>query len=167
MDENRTLDVLKEAILLEKRGNAFYRNAADQTENDAVKAFFGYMAEEEEKHVSILSEQFRFFKDHQKFQAADLSEDESDGTSNQVLSGEIKRKISAAGFEAAAISAAMAMEEHAIKLYSARAKSASDLNEKAVYAWLTDWERGHLRLLEGLERELSEKVWHDNRFWPF
>ena len=167
MDENRTLDVLKEAILLEKRGRAFYQNVADQTENDAVKAFFGYMAEEEKKHVAVLSDQFRSFKDHQKFQAADLSEDASDGVPDPVLSEEIKMKISAADFEAAAISAAMAMEKHAIKFYSERAKSAPDLNEKAVYAWLTDWERGHLRLLEGIERELTEKVWHDNQFWPF
>ena len=167
MDENRTLDVLKEAILLEKRGRAFYQNVADQTPNGAVKAFFVYMAEEEKKHVEILSEQFRAFESHQKFQAADFSEDASDATPDRVLSEEIKRKISAADFEAAAISAAMGMEERAIKLYSERAKSASDPNEKAVYAWLTDWERGHLRLLEGFERELTEKVWHDNRFWPF
>ena len=44
MTDNSALDILKNAILLEKRGKAFYRTAADQATNDYVKDFFQTMA---------------------------------------------------------------------------------------------------------------------------
>jgi translation elongation factor Ts len=61
MTENNTLDILKNAILLEKRGKAFYRTAADQSTNSDVKVFFETMAAEEVQHVKILSDQFKAF----------------------------------------------------------------------------------------------------------
>ncbi len=167
MEKHQTLDILKEAILLETRGKAFYMSVAERTEHSSIKAFFEDMAGEEEKHAAVLSDQYRSFQQHHQFTPMDLENSTSSGTPDRVLSDDITHKISAADFEAAAISAAMAMEERAVKLYSARADSASDPDEKAIYEWLAQWERGHLRLLEKLERELTEKVWHDNQFWPF
>jgi len=40
MEENSTLEILKQAILLEKRGRAFYRNVAEKTEKRASKGCF-------------------------------------------------------------------------------------------------------------------------------
>jgi rubrerythrin len=75
--------------------------------------------------------------------------------------------LSAADYEAAAISAAMSMEEKAIKLYSDRSAEAADPNEKALYQWLADWEKQHLHFLSAIDKELTEQIWHDNNFWPF
>ena len=47
MSEDKTTDILKSAILLEKRGRAFYENAAQQTSAAVVKRFFEMMADEE------------------------------------------------------------------------------------------------------------------------
>ena len=74
---------------------------------------------------------------------------------------------SAADYEAAAISAAIAMEKNAIQLYSDRASTAADPNEKALYKWLAAWERQHLNFLAEIDKELTEEVWYDNNFWPF
>jgi rubrerythrin len=118
MTENNQLDILKHAILLEKRGKAFYRTAASQSTNSDVKAFFETMAQEEVQHVKILSDQFKAFKETGQFTAPDTSEM---GTISQnVLTPEVKARIAAADFEAAAISAAMLMEERAISLYAKR-----------------------------------------------
>ena len=84
-----------------------------------------------------------------------------------VLSEEIKMKISAAGFEAAAISAAIDMEKRAIEIYSSQAGIASDPYEKNLYSWLAEWERSHLKILNELDNELKERIWFDNKFWPF
>ena len=84
-----------------------------------------------------------------------------------VLTQEITAKIAAAGFEAAAISAAMAMEQQAIKLYHNRAGEARDIEEKTLYEWLASWETTHLELLSKIDRELTESIWHNNYFWPF
>ena len=72
-----------------------------------------------------------------------------------------------AGFEVAAISAAMSMEERAIRLYAERAESAADPEEKAMYAWLASWEKEHLDYLSKIDRELTEGIWLDSQFWPF
>ena len=59
MSVDKTVEILKNAILLEKRGQAFYAKVAEQASSEAVKQFFSLMAEEELTHVSILSEQFK------------------------------------------------------------------------------------------------------------
>ena len=73
----------------------------------------------------------------------------------------------AAGFEAAAIAAAISMEERAIKLYSQSAKASADPEAKALYQWLSSWEREHLNALLDIDKALMEKIWFDNKFWPF
>jgi len=84
-----------------------------------------------------------------------------------VLNKPIKDKINAASFEAAAIGAAISMEERAVKIYSDRAKSATDPEEKNLYEWLSEWEGEHLTQLLEIDRTLTENIWHDNNFWPF
>ena len=49
MEENNTLEILKQAILLERRGKAFYQKVAEQTENKTIRDVFEMMAEEEQK----------------------------------------------------------------------------------------------------------------------
>ncbi len=165
MTENSTLDILKHAILLEKRGQAFYRTAADQSANHDVKAFFETMAAEEVQHVKILSDQFKAYKQEGKFNAPDTSH--AGGVSKNVLTPEVKARIAAAEFEAAAISAAMLMEERAIALYSGRSNAATDPEEKKLYQWLADWEKEHLEFLAAIDAELKERIWNDSGFWPF
>ena len=166
MSEDKTIEILKNAILLEKRGMAFYSKIAGQTSGKAVKEFFEMMADEEVKHVEILAEQFKAFQKNKKFTPGAYQEDHS-SISSKVLTKELKGEISAAGYEAAAISAAMAMEKNAIKLYSDRAAETEDLNEKALYQWLSRWETEHLNFLAEIDKELTEQIWYDNNFWPF
>jgi len=167
MIEYSTLDILKQAILLERRGRAFYENIAEKTENKAVQNIFEMLADEEQKHIHALSEQFKAYLNKKKFIPVGLHEPNSDNVASKVLILEIKEKISAAGFEAAAISAGIAMEERAVKLYSESARNASDPEAKALYEWLAGWEREHLNLLMDIDKSLLEKVWFDNKFWPF
>ena len=165
MMENSALDILKNAILLEKRGEAFYGTAANQSTNSDVKAFFETMAAEEVQHVKILSDQFKAFKETGKFKTPDTSET---GTISQnVLTPEVQARIAAADFEAAAISAAMLMEERVITLYAKRSNEAQDPEEKELYRWLADWEKEHLEFLAAIDTELKERIWNDSGFWPF
>jgi rubrerythrin len=167
MTDDKTTDILKSAILMEKRGQAFYDKVARQASADAVKRFFETMAAEEEKHIRILSEQFKAYQDTKQFNAGQFDRHQESGIAGQVLSKQIKSEISAADYEAAAISAAMSMEQSAIKLYSDRAAAATDPNEKALYNWLAKWETQHLNFLADIDRELTEDIWYDQSFWPF
>ncbi len=165
MTENRSLNILKNAILLEKRGKAFYRSVANQSTDADVKDFFETMAAEEVEHVKILSDQFKNYRQTGKFKASDTST--MGAIAQTVLSPEVKDRIAAADFEAAAISAAMLMEERAIALYSGRAQESQDPEEKKLYQWLADWEKEHLEFLAAIDAELKERIWNDSGFWPF
>ena len=167
MGEDQTTDILKKAILLEKKGKTFYEKVAQQTHATVVKRFFEMMANEEQNHIHILSEQYKAYQDNKEFKSTEFDELHESDIAALVISKEIKSEISAADYEAAAISAAMSMEENAIKLYSDRAAAATDPNEKALYDWLAKWETQHLNFLADIDRELTESIWHDQNFWPF
>ena len=169
MKESRSEEILKKAILMEKRGKAFYEQVAKNTDNEEVANIFTIMAKEEQTHIDYLSEQFKYFKENNKFKEDKLvaNNESDDAIANLILSGEVKKKISAAGYEAAAINAAIDMETKAIEVYSNQAKKTKDKNEKELFQWLSDWEKGHHKILNDLSKELQEEVWNDNNFWPF
>jgi rubrerythrin len=167
MAEDKTTRILKNAILLEKRGQAFYEKVAQQASGSAVKRFFEMLADEEENHIQTLANQFKTYQSQKKFDPHLLGSEQPSDVVSKVLSQEIIAEISAADYEAAAISAAMAMEKSAIKLYSDRAADATDPTEKKLYQWLADWENRHLSFLADIDRELTENIWYDQNFWPF
>jgi rubrerythrin len=167
MENAKTLDILKMAILMEKRGYSFYSKVAEGTTDEEVRKIFQIMADEETKHVKFLSEQFLNYDKSHQFTKIDLPPLEDEGFSSLILTPGLKNSISSAGFEAAAISAAVDFEKKAVEVYSERAETTTDPNEKALYSWLADWEKGHLRILNDLDNQLKEKIWNDNQFWPF
>lgn len=152
---------------MEKKAQALYRTVAEQTKVPEVANIFNLMAAEEQIHAEYLTMQLTEFGKNQSLTSIDFPVEEANSILNLILGKDLKKKISGAGFEAAAISAAIDMENNAIRVYSERAASATDLNEKALYTWLTSWERGHHKLLHDLDQELREEIWYDNSFWPF
>ncbi len=167
MEESKSLDIIKHAILLERRGRAFYRKVSEQTEESTVREFFEMMASEETKHISVLAEQYKVLMEEGHFSSAFSDISETGANISDALSNEIKEKISAASYESAAISAAIGFEESAVKLYSSRADEAEDPEEKKIYSWLANWEQQHSKMLVEIDKALVETIWHDNKFWPF
>jgi len=166
MEESKTLDILKVAILLERRGKAFYKKVSQQSENEDVRNIFETMANEEDEHIKFLSEQYLYYSKNQSFKPLKLTQPE-ENTATAILSENIKNNISAASYEAAAIASAIDMENRAIDIYTEQAKKATDVEEKNFYRWLAKWEKGHHKILFELEQDLIEKVWEDQNFWPF
>ncbi|MFO7614115.1 MAG: ferritin family protein [Bacteroidales bacterium] len=161
------IDILKEAILLERRGKAFYSTVARQTESEAARKIFEMMAAEEDDHINYLSKQFAYYQQHNEFMKNEEAGDTDDTAVMEILTEEIKKQVEAAGFEAAAISAAMDFETRAVKIYSDRAEAATDPHEKEMYQMLADWEKGHHHWLHKINEDLKEQIWYDNNFWPF
>jgi rubrerythrin len=67
METKTPTDILKMAILMEKRGKAFYSQVALQTQDEEARNIFQYMAEEEQMHVEFLSKQFSYYEKNHKF----------------------------------------------------------------------------------------------------
>lgn len=164
MKDPKVLEILKSAILLEKRGHSFYSQVASITKNEAAKDFFTHMAEEEVQHIEMLSKQFKAFKEDGHFVKDDFTPNNS--IVDAILTEKLKKEIEAASYEASAISSAIDFEKRAIDLYAKRAIEAEDVEEKNLYKWLSSFEKVHLNDLIKLDKELQEKVWNDNNFWP-
>ncbi|MCK9613475.1 MAG: ferritin family protein [Bacteroidales bacterium] len=167
MENEKALEILKSAILMEARGQAFYKNVAEQTKSEDVKNIFNIMASEEKLHAEYLSKQYSSIKNTGKPDHQTLPEVSDENVVNMILSPEIKNQISGAGYEAAAISASIDMENKAVEVYTEFANRSSDVSIKELFMWLADWEKGHVKILNELDNELKEKIWFDNNFWPF
>ena len=165
MAETSTLDILKGAVLLEHRGRALYRSVVDSSSAEEVRELFNLLYKEEEKHIDILNKQFSRISKGRSFDISELT-DEHSSLMDAVLTEKIVKRISGAGYEAAVIAAALEFEKNAVKFYSDRASSAESEEERKLFGWLTDWEKGHMLMLAKLDSELKEKIWFDNRFWP-
>ncbi|MBN2587847.1 MAG: hypothetical protein JXA64_06715 [Candidatus Fermentibacteraceae bacterium] len=161
----RAIEAIKGAILLEKRGQVLYRRIAETTVSDAVSEVFTKMAEEEKKHEQVLSEHYSSLVRNGTL-AAITSMGQVEDHTGEMLTAAIRDEIEAAGYEAAAISAAIALEKEAESYYRARGGEAETDTERDLYSWLADWEHGHLELLSEMDRSLMEKIWFDNYFWP-
>lgn len=165
MAEDKKIDIIKGAILLEIRGKALYESVVQTTKNEAVKKLFEFLAGEEEHHIKLLNKQYSLVSGGGAF---DLSaEKPQDSTAaERVMTKEIASQISGAGYEAAVIAAALDFEKKAVNYYSEQAAAAEGEEEKKLYTWFTDWEKGHMKMLAELDNEIKEQVWYDNSFWP-
>jgi len=166
VDINRAIEILKTAILMERQGKAFYSVVASQTQSNAVKDVFTLMAAEEDGHIDFLTRQFKHFAQRHEF----LCKDELGlpaAVDREILTQEVCNQITAASYEAAAISAAIDMENRSVMVYTERARETTDTHEKELYEFLANWEKGHTRILTDMNEQLLEEVWNDNQFWPF
>jgi rubrerythrin len=161
----KTLDILKGAILLEKRGKALYESVVKSSESEGVKELFAMLSREEDKHIGVLTKQFSRIAKGKSFDIAELEKDHA-STHEAIVTDKIVKSISSAGYEAAVIAAALEFEKKAVKYYSEHASGAESEGEKKLYNWLAEWEKNHMLMLARLDNELKEKIWYDNQFWP-
>ena len=163
--KDKTLDIIKGAILLEHRGRALYESAVKSTDVPEVKELFQMMMDEEAKHIQILNKQFSSVAKGGDFDSSGM-EDVEDLTADSVLTSKVVKAISGSGYEAAVISSALELEKKAVEFYSKCEKEANSEEEKKLFAWLIKWEKEHMVMLAQMDNEIKEQVWYDNSFWP-
>ncbi len=162
---DRRQDALKGAMLLEQRGQEFYKAAAKGSKLPEVRSMFELLADEEGHHQRTLAKAYSELEERGEFSIPSLDKAPADVAAN-VLTSEVMSEISAAGYEAAAIYAAMGLEERAVAYYRKQEEDAADEKEKELYRWLADWESRHLNALMAMEEDLRQRVWNDQHFWP-
>ncbi|MBD3415265.1 MAG: hypothetical protein GF421_12655 [Candidatus Aminicenantes bacterium] len=165
MSKDKVLEVLKGAILLEHKGKALYKSVIETSQVQGVKDLFSMLVNEEEKHIQMLNKQFSRISKGEGFDISGIKDSHAE-TSEAVLTDSIKENVTGAGYEAAVISAALEFEKNAVKYYSDHADKAQSEDEKKLFQWLRDWEKGHMMMLARIDDDLKEKIWFDHQFWP-
>jgi len=166
MSEEKRIDILKRALLLEYKGKALFDSVAGHTEIEEVKELFRILSLEEEKHIAMLKKQLNLVARREELKDNFEAEEYPSSTVEGILTQTIVDRIHAAGYEAAVISAALDFEKKAVKFYAEQSTAAESDEEKHLYDWLRRWEAGHMQMLAEMDEGLKEKIWFDNQFWP-
>ncbi|ADY56668.1 Rubrerythrin [Syntrophobotulus glycolicus DSM 8271] len=162
------LDVLRQAILNEAEGAAFYAMAAEKTADTSSKEAFGYLKDQEVQHEEWL----RSLYDRLVLQVASSSanlEWETLAEIEFIREAELRKKgkspelFSQAGgkfklalSDMAVFSAGALMEQASIDFYTKAAASTQNEEAKKIYTILVEWEGDHLNQLNEIHENLTE-----------
>ena len=158
---------LKTAIETELTGHAFYKNAAQNTDDPMGKETFSRMAEEEMAHFNYLRHQYKSVMENGDYDfSKKLITKQVKHADSPVFSEQIKDRIKDSHFEVSALSIGMKLEMDAMNYYRSCAESAHNEQVRQFYNELADWENDHYLAFERQLEMLKEEYFTANNFVP-
>lgn len=170
MEKEKILEILKRGIKSETDGFQLYKTAAEKTNDPKAKDIFTLLTEDEKKHERMLREQYKKVKKSGKF---DFEKEDNDSkldttSAYPIFSESFKEKLlKEQSFEMSALSIGIILEQNSIEFYRNSAEKIDDLDAKALFNYLADWEGEHLKVLVNQQKTLQEDFWTEARFYPF
>jgi rubrerythrin len=139
------------ALKVERRGRAFYARNAKSIQNIEIKRFIEFLAGEEDKHISLISD----LRASLKKRGVWLDAAENPKILRRVLEdlrvfkAKAGREVREAG-DITVILNALKTEKDLIEFYEKFAHHIKDPDGRKFFFKLSDWERTHYQLLEGI-----------------
>lgn len=164
--DSAVVKALKDALMVEIKGQQLYTHAATQTENADARKLFEMLAEDEVQHTRILETQLKALLSTGGFDLSEIHPAELDHGSQSIVSDEFKRTLKRGDFEMAVIGIGCDLETRAIAYYKEQAAAAEDPELKKLFTWLSEWEDDHLMQLRELESLYQDAYWADQGFSP-
>ena len=163
------LEVLKKAILVERDGHEFYKVASKSTTDEQGKSVLESLAKDEIEHFKMLKTQYDALAKGQKlkFTKAERGTGLDLSKASPIFSEDFKKRIKDYNFEMSALSIGVLLEKNSIEFYKNSAEKIDDLDLKALFNYLADWEKQHLEALIKQQRFLQEDYWAKAQFYPF
>ncbi len=160
------IKAIKDAVMVEVKGQQLYSHAAEKAEDPAARAMFEMLAKDEDDHVRILMNQYKSLVEKGKLDLSDVHPAEVDHGSQTVITDDFKKAVQRGKFEMAVISIGCDLENKAIAYYKEHAAKTDDADLKQLFTWLVEWEDGHLEQLLELEKIYQDAYWADQGFAP-
>ncbi len=160
------IKAIKDAIMVEIKGQQLYHHAATETKDPSAKAMFEMLARDEDDHVRILQNQHKSLLTDGAIDLTDVHPAEVDHGSGNIINDNFKKAIKRGKFEMAVISIGCDLENKAIAYYKEHAAKTDDPDLKQLFTWLVEWEDGHLEQLMELEKIYQDAYWADQGFSP-
>ncbi|HEX9916432.1 MAG TPA: ferritin family protein [candidate division Zixibacteria bacterium] len=170
MQKEDVLEILKRGIKTEIDGFQLYKMASEKTKDPKAKDVFKLLAEDELKHEKMLREQYKKFKENGKFkfEKKDKGSKLDTVSSYPIFSENFRGKLlKEQSFEMSALSIGIMLEQNSIDFYKNSSEKIGDLDAKALFNFLAEWEGEHLKALVNQQRVLQEDFWTEARFYPF
>lgn len=166
MADSPVVKALKDALMVEIKGQQLYTHAATQTENPDARKLFEMLAEDEDQHTRMLQTQLKSLMEDGKFDLSAIHPAELDHGSQNVVSDDFKRSLKRGDFEMAVIGIGCDLETRAISYYQEQTAASDDPELKKLFTWLSEWEADHLAQLRELESLYQDAYWADQGFSP-
>ncbi len=160
------IEAVKNAIMVEIKGQQLYEHAVQQTKNPDAKAMFEMLAADEVKHVRMLQAQFKYLTEGDLSALDEIHPAEVDHRSQSIITDNFKKSIKRGDFEMAIIGIGCDLENKAIAYYKEQAAVVDDPDLKKLFTWLAEWEVDHLDQLRELESLYQDAYWADQGFSP-
>lgn len=160
------IKAIKDAVMVEIKGQQLYHHAATKTEDPQARAMFEMLAKDEDDHVRILMNQYKNLMEEGKVNLDDVHPGEVDHGSHNIINDDFKKKLKRGEFEMAVIGIGCDLENKAISYYKEQAAKSEDPDLKQLFTWLVEWEDGHLEQLLELEKIYQDAYWADQGFSP-
>ncbi|MBU2502180.1 MAG: ferritin family protein [bacterium] len=160
------IKAIKDAVMVEVKGQQLYSHAATTAEDPAAKAMFEMLAKDEDDHVRILMSQYKHLVEEGKLNLDEVHPAEVDHGSHDVINDQFRKSVQRGKFEMAVISIGCDLENKAIAYYKEHAAKTDDPDLKQLFTWLVEWEDGHLEQLLELEKIYQDAYWADQGFSP-
>ena len=166
MDKNteEILAGIKTAMEAELTGHAFYKNAAENTDDPMGKETFSRMAEEELSHFNYLRHQYKSVLEKGAFDFGEKLKPQHKHAEHPIFSDAIKNRIKESHFEVSALSIGMKLEMDAMRFYRSCSEKAQDEEVKQFYIELADWEQDHYRAFKQQLDLLKQDYFEANNF---
>ncbi len=156
-DAQKALEILQDAINMEKDGHKFYLKAASDSKSSLARNLFEVMAKEEIVHQEVISEIYEELKEGNQWPDSKIAMVHAENAEN-IFSAALKgsRQQEAASDDLEAVGIALKMEEKSFKLYSERAKETDLSAEAEFYQALAHEEQKHIISLCDTEEYLTD-----------
>ena len=154
------LEVIRQAILNEDEGAAFYYMAAAKTDDEVLKEAYTHLKDEELKHGSWLRSLYeRISKQEDSSNLEWKTLGDVKGQSPRLFA-QADTKFKMAITDMAVFSAGALMEEASIEFYKKASAETKSAKAKELYDILIKWENDHLHQLKIIHEALM-KDWLD------
>lgn len=158
------MQIFKKAILNEVEGYEFYKLAAYNVEDEAMKALLLRMANEELDHLKWLKDVFGKLggseKDKKTLQLMHVPESPHIFDWKNVSVKKPSIAVSVIGM-------AMTFERSSVALYESAIAETEDDDARAIFQVLVDWETSHLENFSNVYETYSDAWWAEQDYHPF
>ena len=159
------LDILKKAIIMEIAGLQFFLTAAEKTNSKKAREMFRQLAEDEVEHKNLLEKILKQVAAGEN-NIEIPSPEKHVQIDHPIIGQELRESLKSTWFDTSALNIGVMLEQRAVNFYTEESKKTNDPELKKLFAWLIEWEQGHLDALLKIEDDLKEQFWFDQGFWP-
>ncbi len=158
MEHHNILEILRDAMELEREGARYYTKAAKHTKLDSSRKVFKKLAVDEMSHLDKLEQVFDEFCENNEWMVeADVALpvskelDTSDVFEEDKIAGEFD--------ETQAVELAISAEKNSINLYRTALKECKPEHAAGckLFKWLVEFEKTHVEELKKLKAEISKR----------